>query len=77
MKINFKIQPYQQQKHQKHPDKVISTQLKIQKRPKKFKKGMVGRQNIPIHLKWATMLSTLRTTALEEHSSLSHLVYIE
>ena len=38
----------------------------MQKRPKKFKNGMVGRQNIPIHLKWAAMLSTLRTIALDD-----------
>ena len=26
---------------------------------------MVGRQNVPIHLRWAAMLPTLRTTGLD------------
>ena len=28
---------------------------------------MVGRQNVPIHLKWAAMVSTLRTTGLKSN----------
>ena len=28
--------------------------------------SLVGRQNVPIHLRWAAMLSTLRTTALHK-----------
>ena len=48
-----------------HTDNVISTKLKCKSDQKKFKMGMVGRQNVPFHLRWAAMLSTLRTTALK------------
>ena len=46
--------------------------MKMQKRKKKVKKGLVGRQNDPIYLKWAAMLPTLRTPDLDCHLNIDH-----
>ena len=53
-----------QQNHQNTSKKGNFNPTEDAKRQKKDKNGMVDRQNVPIHLKWATMLPTLRTTAL-------------
>ena len=49
----------------------------MQKRQKKFKKGMVGHQNAPIHIKWAAKVSTLRTTALELLKAVCKYIFVQ